>query len=334
MSTRVRTLISKAWIEGIDYVRACRFARVLRGELGNAAPDSFTDTRFYPPADADVETALRYFLVMVAIDHRTSRYGPFEGYVDGEFFHGADLLYRLGAKKLSEDPEFFSPERLANVSVDMVRDWLSVDGNTIWDPETRAALLRDLGSKLLKMFEGSASCLVKSAGNYLKRPFGHGLIDVLKAFKAYSDPVEKKSYLLAKFISRRGYFRYVDVENSEVPVDNHLVRIAFRVGLVRIGKGLMKAIMGRDEVSEDVDISIRLAVRRAYKLVARACGIDPLIFDDYLWMFGRKYCTRMRPLCVRGGVSEDSCPFASICLFSGRKSLMMTEHSFQNTYYY
>jgi len=327
-------LTSDEWVLSIDRARICRFARILRSVLRNVTLDTFTDTRFYPPADADVETALRYFLAMVAIDHRTSRYGPFEGYVDGEFFHGADLLYRLGTKKLSEDPEFFSPERLARISVDDVKRWLSVDGRVIWDPEVRALLLRDLGRKLLRMFGGSALRLVRSAGNYLKRPSGHGLIDMLKAFKAYSDPVEKKPYLLTKFISRRGYFRYVDIENSEVPVDNHLVRIAFRIGLVTLHEKLINMIAKGDEVSEEDDVNIRLAVREAYKLVARACGVDPLVFDDYLWMFGRRYCTRIDPLCVRRQAPEGTCPFIGVCRFSGKDSLIITEHNFPNTYYY
>jgi len=330
----------------LNYETIARVALLMSKLVRSTKLDDFTDERYYPPANSDAEHVLRYFLCMVALDHRTSRYQPFEGFIDGEFFHGADLLYRLGMKKFFADPEFFSPKRLSRVTADEVAEWLSVDsGNkriTIWDPDVRTELLRDIGVKLLKFYNGKVCNIVNKAGNRLKGIPGYGLIDLLKVFKAYSDPVEKKAYLYAKFISRRGLFTYEDPYNAEVPVDNHLVRVALRLGIVKLPEQLLQKILRGDEFSWDEDIELRFAVREAYKYIARITNIDPLILDDFLWLFGRHCCTKSEPVCVRGcsekcevlGYCKEGCPFEKFCTYRGNHALRITEHNYQNTYYY
>ena len=321
-------------------------ARPFKEALNKIVLDNFTDPRYYPPAGTEDELVLRYFIFMVAIDHRTSRYGPFEGYVDGEFYHGADLLYRLGMKKFEEDPSFFSPSVMSRISTDDVKSWLTVttrDGRkiSIWDPAVRASLLRDLGSRIMRYYEGNVTKLLRVSGERLKNPYTLGLIDRMKAFIAYSDPVEKKPYLYVKFISRRGLFKYVDAENSEVPVDNHLVRIALRLGLVDMEERLQRKIKFMEEFSWEEDVTLRFTVRAAYKLLARVMNIDPLVLDDFLWLFGRHCCTRVKPICVAGcegkcaklGLCVKECPFVKVCPAS-KNPEDLVEHNYQNTYYY
>ncbi len=330
----------------LNYGRIARVALIMGKLVRSTKLDDFTDERYYPPVGSDTEYVLRYFLCMVALDHRTSRYQPFEGFVNGEFFHGADLLYRLGMRKFLTDPEFFSPEHLSKVTTDEVAEWLSITFNNkkiiIWDPDVRAELLRDIGIKLLKFYDGKVCHIIDRARNKLKGMPGYGLIDLLKVFKAYSDPVEKKAYLYAKFISRRGLFTYEDPYNAEVPVDNHLVRVALRLGIVKPSKQLLQKILKGEEFSWDEDVELRFAVRKAYKYIARITNIDPLILDDFLWLFGRHCCTKTGPTCVDGcsGKCEaldycsGGCPFENICAYGGERALRITEHNYQNTYYY
>lgn len=267
---------------------------------------------------------------MVAIDHRTSRFRPFEDRIGGQSYHGADLLYHLGISRYMEDPGFFTPERMAEVSREEVASWLRTQGGeSVWDPEVRAELLRDAGRKLLKYFGGSVIELVRASGGYIRHPSSHGLGSLFKIFKAYSDPVEKKLFLFLKFAQRRGLLRIVDVQNIEVPVDNHLTRIALRLRLVELGRELTLKLSSRTEFTDREDIEIRMAVRRAYMFVSQISGIRPDFLDDFLWTFGRRYCTRETPACERA----TTCPLSSVCVSRGSAS-QIVEHNYVNTYYY
>ncbi len=322
----------------------CRLVGERLGEaLAKVEVDQFTDPRYYPSPSEDDEMVARYFLVMVAMDHRLSRPGrPYEAYVGGEFYHGADLLYRLGMEKYREDPGFFDPRSLARVTAKDVEEWLSADGASPPDPEVRAALLRDLGEKLLALYGGSTTSLLEASGGYLKRLEG-GFIDRLKVFRAYEDPVEKKAYLLAKFLERRRIIEVRDPWNMEVPVDNHLVRIALRLGLVEPPRWMLDKILGEEEFSWEEDVMFRLAVRRAFKQVAQAAGVTPFLLDDFLWMFGRKCCPRDPggTMCARcgegcrrvGGCLPGGCIFADIC-YARSRNLYLPEHTYLNTWYY
>ncbi|MCS7099997.1 MAG: hypothetical protein RMH84_00620 [Sulfolobales archaeon] len=292
--------------------------------------ENFTDPQYYPPENSSVEDVLRYFFFMVAIDHRTSRFRPFEGYVRGKFHHGADLLYRLGMLKYEEDPSFFSPERMANLSTREVVEWLRTPGgDAIWDPDVRTELLRDAGIKLIKYFGGSVLNFIKASGSYIRHPTSRCLGILFKVFKAYSDPVEKKMFLFIKFTLRRSLLAVKDIQNLEVPVDNHLTRIALRLKLVELDEEMSSKIVSRAEVSDREDVELRMAVRRAYSHLSRLSGVRQDYLDDYLWILGRKICTRENPACERSGF----CPLSSVCASCGNASKIV-EHNYVNTYYY
>ena len=330
----------------VNRVKASELGRLMALMSSEVEVDYYLDPDLYPPPSASRRDVTLFFLVMVAMDHRLSRPGrPYEAFIDNRLYHGADLLYKLGSKRFREDPGFFEASRLSTVTVRDVVEWLSVkvDGRTVKppDPEVRAELLRDLGVKLLKLYDGDPYAMVVEARGCLKSG-GGGFINLLKVFKAYQDPVEKKAYLLAKFLERRGVLQVVDHYNKEVPVDNHLVRIAIRTGVVEVDDNTLEAVAARLELSEDDDVMIRLAARMAYKEVARSGGLDPFILDDILWSFGRKCCTRENPTCRSSCRVECSrmkgcnggCVLAGACLAYSNPKLMVPEHSFTETYWY
>lgn len=334
---------------GVDYEKAARFGEALARAAERIPVDTFTDQRYYPPETAPRETVSMYFLVMVALDHRLSRPGrPYEGLVDGELYHGADLLYRLGRKILEEDPEFYTADRLARVTPSEVERLFSAPrpgGGTARppDPAVRAGLLRDLGAKLARLYGGSAYRIIVESGGMLRRGVGEGFIDRLKVFTAYQDPVEKKPFLLAKFLERRGVLPAHDSYNKEVPVDNHLARIAVRTGIVRLDREALEKIAAGIEFSPEEDVMLRYAARLAYKTASLAGGIDPFIMDDILWQFGRKCCTREAPTCRSGcreecrrtgGCTGEECILASICLARRDPLYMVSEHRFLETWWY
>lgn len=327
----------------IDWERAEEVARVIGRVVGSLPIDDFTDPNYYPPPDSDRETVVRYFLVMVAMDHRLSRPGrPYEAVVGGRLFHGADLLYKLGVVKLREDPEFFSPERLSRLTERELSEWLSAGSASPPDRHVRLKLLRDLGGKLMALYGGSAYSIIVESGFMLRRGAGEGFIDRLKVFTAYQDPVEKKAFLLAKFLERRKIVGFLDAHNKRVPVDNHLVRIALRWGIVRLDEGSMERIRLGTPFRPEEDALLRLAVREAYSVVASKASVDAFILDDYLWLFGRRCCTRTDPTCrsgCRAGCAglrscNGGCVFQPVCRAFERPEYMVQEHTFYDTWWY
>ena len=300
--------------------------------------DRFIDELYYPGEKEPRRSVALYFLVMVAMDHRLSRPNkPYEAVIEGERFHGADLLYRLGKIRYEQDPGFFEPESLAKTSVKDVLDWLCVGETCPPDPETRAALLRDLGVKLIKLFDGRVEDIIgvdQLRGNALKP----GFIDLLRNFAAYSDPIEKKSFLLAKFLERRGVIRISDYWNKRVPVDNHVTRIAIRLGIVDLGDELLRKIARREEFNEAEDVLVRLCVREAWHRVAVIGGVDDFLLDDVLWSGGRRNCVRGSPTCSncsRGALCRGSkCVFRRVCPVGLGVSKPLDEHVFFNTWWY
>ncbi len=329
----------------VDELQARRVAATMSKIVRSLPLDDFTDPRFYPPRDADKDLVAQYFLVMVAIDHRLSRPGrPYEGLVDGEKYHGADLLYALGARRLREDPGFFDAHSLAGLTAEDVRRWLrSDDGAEPPDPEVRAALLRDLGRRLLEAYGGSALRLIEESGGRLRwhpEP-RRGLLDHLRAFLAFNDPVEKKSHLFAKFIERRGLFRASDPWNKHVPVDNHLVRLAVRTRIVKpVGGAQQWFTRSAPHLDPETDVYIRMVVRRAWDLVARAARLDPYVLDDLLWSMGRKCCTRDAPACTAGckpGCEKLGLCRGAVCLLRevcAPRPIDIVEHAFIDTWWY
>ena len=279
--------------------------------------DAF-DTRFYPPKDADVEAVYNYFLAMVAIDHRTNIGDrQFTRRVDGEVFTGSDLLWRLGMEMFSKDSSFFSPMNLMRLDPAVVRDWLVGDYGPVWDYGVRAYLLRDAGTYVFRNYGTTIRLFHVSSIEEL--------IDRLSGMAAYEDPVRKKAYLLIKFLALRGLLK-VKPQEMKLPIDNHLTRIAYRLGIVRLEDWVLELMRRNAHFSRELDTELRLIVRDAWDAVVRIGKLDPIALDDFLWRLGRTVCVRDKPQC-------DRCPLRDICNAHARGSFI-NEHNHYLTYYY
>lgn len=290
-------------------------------------PMDLYNTKFYPEANELVNKVFMYFLTMVAIDHRLSRPGKrYRANINGEELHGSDLLYYLGMKMFKKNPDFFTPSNLVNITYGDVKSWLSLGDAIPPDPEIRTLLLQDLGKKIIKIFNGYPIEILGICKGYLRREDGEGLLDLLRIFKAYADPVEKKSMLLIKFLSYRGMIKIIDSENIQIPIDNHLTRIAIRLGLLTLDKYIEEKIFNEVPVRYDEDIVIRYMAREAYKYLSIISGIDIFYLDDFLWSLGRNICVRDAPQC-------NICVLRSCCRAYETK-IFPNEHVYYNTWYY
>ena len=213
-----------------------------------------------PDADAAI--------FLCAVDHKTGYEETHE--VDGKGpFSGSELMWTVGLRAAAADPGLLTARRLRYAAAGEVAEWFRIDGETVGDPERRAALWRDLASGLERDYNGSAQRLLDSAGSRLAGD--GGLIARLGAYRAYSDPLAKKAFLFAKIAERREWFEVADPESWEVSADNVLMRLALRSALVAEGS-----------LAE-----VRSGTRGALKRLALVTGLSPPVLEDLLWELGR-----------------------------------------------
>ena len=235
-----------------------RVAARVRELAADYEPPDFTEV---PTPDAA--------LFLAAIDHRTGFEESHE--VDGAGpYEGSALLWALGLRAERRAPGALAARSLYGVSPAAIAAVFRAGGDSLADPERRAQLWDDLARGLIENYQGEASALIAATGGRLGG--GSGTLRHLGGFKAFSDPLQKKSFLVCKIWERRGWLEVADPENWEVSADNVLMRLALRSGLVEQGA-----------VEE-----VRAATRTAFKRVAEEAGISPPLLDDLLWERGRE----------------------------------------------
>jgi hypothetical protein len=223
---------------------------------------------YEPPAFEEVPTP-DAALFCAAIDHSSGYREPHR--VEGKGpYEGSALLWARALAFERRRPGLLSASSLAEISGRELATILEVEGDGVSDPDGRARLWRDLAEVLNEDYAGEAGELIASAEGRLGGP--GGLLSRLAAAEAYSDPLAKKSFLVAKIWERRDWLAVADPEVWEVCADNVLMRLALRAGLV--------------EPSDDVE-RVRTATRDAFKAVASEAEIPPPVLDDLLWERGR-----------------------------------------------
>ena len=207
-------------------------------------------------------------LFLTAVDHRTGyRHAHL---VAGEGpLEGSELMWAVALAAAGRSGPRLRAGELHGVSAERVADAFRIDGETVADPERRAALWRDLAAGLELDYDGEAATLLGAAEGMLGGE--HGLLERLARYRAYADPLQKKAQLYAKICERRGWFEVGDPESWEVAADNVLMRLALRSGVVEPG--------GLD--------AVRAATRAAFKRIATETRIPPPLLDDLLWELGR-----------------------------------------------
>jgi hypothetical protein len=129
-----------------------------------------------------------------------------------------------------------------------------------------------------------------------------------------------------KFLQRRDLFSPKDPENEQVPVDNHLLRISIRTGLLRLGKSWYPLLRNERRSSLEEDVALRLMARVAFKLVAEEAQVSPFILDDFLWSHGRTICKKDEPIC-------EECSIRTACIGEGSWFGWANEPFNENWYY-
>ena len=241
----------------------------------SAAPDPILDrvaerarelARTYEPPGFEHVPDPDAALFLCAVDHKAGYEREHE--IEGRGpFRGSALMWEAGLAAARREPGLLTAKRLREVGEDELDGWFEVEGDRLADPGRRAALWRDLADGLIGSYAGSAQTLLDEAEASLPV-----LLGLLREFRAYSDPLAKKSYLLAKIAQRRGWFAVSDPRLWQVSADSVLMRVALRSALVAPGP------LER----------VRADTRARLRMLADAAGIEVPVLDDMIWELGRE----------------------------------------------
>ncbi|MBM3188281.1 MAG: hypothetical protein FJZ90_06105 [Chloroflexi bacterium] len=271
-------------------------------------PDE-TIVRAVPPEEKRREANLWFFLVAICQSTRT-----LEGVLDGAWYRGWDYMVRAARRRLLQEPDWFTARRLASVTGDDLRALFSDDGvpehSTLDRIEERVAQWRDAARVLLAQYGGDVMALYAGAEGRLEG--AGGILARLSACQAYSDPVEKKSFLLTMFAVRSGAWEVADLGALKMPIDYHIMRVALRSGMVIVRNGALAGrLKAREPVSAEEDNRVREAVRCACDALLRNSRHDAFEVDQILWSMGRTCCFYdYEPIC-----GENTCQRRAQCTF-------------------
>ncbi|MGD1277014.1 MAG: hypothetical protein ABR964_07315 [Tepidisphaeraceae bacterium] len=294
-----------------------------------------------------------FYLFLVAICHQTSPKGlpPLAGKVNGRSLRGWDYLSARLEGDSATDHSLLAPKEWGHMTGErlacLFRD--SEAGDRLTEPGARALLIRNLGEVMERNAWKAAEDIYEKSGHRIAQGSAN-LLELLSRFRAYDDPVCKKSYFFLGVMRNAGLWSYVDNENLGAPVDYHEVRGHLRIGTVTVhDAGLREKLFRGEPVNAEEDIAIRRAVLEAILLLSRLTGLkNPSQLHYLFWNVFRSCCTRESPHCFRCpsrctlperyvplAIHEDGvrrCPFSSVCQSAGREPKLL-EHVFKTDYY-
>ena len=296
-----------------------------------------------------------FYFFLVAICHQTSPRGkpPLAGTVNGVHKRGWDYLSAKLEAAVRSNPDLLTAARWARITDEEFCDFFKDPqlGDRLTERANRAALVRNLGEVMLQKGWGSVEEIYRACNTRITSGQPN-LIDELAEFKAYRDPVRKKSYFFLSLMRNAGLWHYIDNETLGPPVDYHEVRGHLRLGTVIVNDDALKQkLLQNLPVTSDEDIAIRRSVHDAIILISEMTGLrNPSQLHYLFWNVFRSCCSRSSQHCdgcppdcalperyVHLAVHSDGqrrCPFSDICAKTcGSAHQQYYEHRFHTDYY-
>jgi hypothetical protein len=259
------------------------------------------------------------------------------------------LNQRMRQALLKESPDHIV-QRMAEVTPAEIQEWLRdyKDASRIKARE-RAALLKDVGRKVIHDFGGDAlEVYQKTRGKLVGTGGFYQTLDLFDAYRA--DPLRKKSNVLVHDVIREQLLSFVDEDQIRPAVDYHLIRIYLRSGRVVPKYGdIAEYLKGAGDnlpVRPRLDRLVRQSVEEAVSLTALYARL-PIADVNYIeWQLGRNICAREGPLCLEAdspplSIPDDvralcvhRCPYVGFCpSYSDADWRAMSEPQFKSTFY-
>jgi sugar/nucleoside kinase (ribokinase family) len=282
----------KVTVNGFQVQKVAR----LISDLPEIAPFDFTGP-VLPPAGHSL--ALDWFFIATlqqfgfwTIDN--GKYNqPLIADIAGKHLKGSDFLWNAYLRTLQEDPEFFTSERQAVLSMDEMRSLFLADDGSYPMPalELHLAQARQYGQDMLALELTPQIILdqVQETASPLATFFG--FLDKLGGYK--EDPLRKKSGLLAFILNQRPE-KFLTFERETSPViDYHAMRACLRIGLVEIqDPELRTKVVERQLIHPSEESAIRYA---SYMVIDQIASLSGKSMGAVDWFFfnSRKRCPEM-----------------------------------------
>ncbi|MBI3990456.1 MAG: hypothetical protein HY347_12675 [candidate division NC10 bacterium] len=236
-----------------------------------------------------------FWFYVVVICHQT---GSLQGEIEGKRLRGWDYLSLAAERAYRMDPNLFTAERIWKLHPEELKqlfsDRLDPKTSTLDRIGERLHLLREAALSLLQWYKGDVWELYERCDGSLSG--GTGLLNLLSQFEAYRDPLRKKTSLLLMILWASKIWMLKDLEALRFPVDNHLMRVALRTGMVRVeDEGLQGRLKKSGEIRREEEQSIREAVQQAGDLLLATSGRTVFELDTILWQIGRSCCFSEHP---------------------------------------
>ena len=220
---------------------------------------------------------------------------PLINTIGGDELKGAFYLFQAYTKRLDSDPEFFSPERQANQSLDDMQNLFRSDNGIDVMPAIQLHLdfAHTYGKSMLEL--GWTPTDVENQALLSKTPL-KTFLEMLDKIGGYrEDPLRKKSALLALILEQRPERLFYFGSNESLPpvVDYHCMRGSLRLGLVDIlDRELERKIMNRQLVAPEDEWDIRHTIFQAVDVLPELSGRSMGAVDWFFFM-SRKRCPEM-----------------------------------------
>jgi hypothetical protein len=288
-----------------------------------------------------------FYLSLVAICHQTQ---SLTGSIEGRARRGWDYLQGRWREATSREQALLTSSGWATLTSEGLEQLFEdpLAGRTLSAVNGRTQLLNDLGNVMLQERWRDLEDLYRLA-DWRIATGSLNLLSLLGRFRAYNDPVRKKSLFLLGLMRNSAGWEFADPSELGPPVDYHEVRGHLRLGTVEVlDPALREKLIRRRPVEQSEDVALRAAVSEAIRLVAERAGIpSPIRFHYLFWNVFRSVCLREGPHCLSypsngtlpstyahlvGSGDTKRCPFSEICLSTGASDLYL-EHAFDTDWY-
>lgn len=244
-------------------------------------------------------STLQQFSFWEAVDGRYDH--PLIATIDGRKLKGSTYLYYAYTRPLKEDPEYYTPERQANLTrQDMLELFRADDGS---DPmpalDLHLSQARQYGRDMLALGITPQDVIERSKSSPTPLKTFLTMLDHIGGYK--EDPLRKKTNLLALCLDQRPEMFLPITGDMCVPpvIDYHAIRCCLRTGLIDVpGKDLREKLTNRQLLSPEEEWAVRYASYRAVEELIGVSGLSAGAVDWFTFNYTRSHCPEMTdPVC-------------------------------------